>query len=160
VPVIKKGEKLAKKEINSRKFSDYEVIELGKELVKWVRDRYKSSDLPFHLTEWYFIEKELSYEEWDGIRKRVHFLQYYNTALDMMALFTQKNEKLSTAYGSRFLGIYSKDLRQHEKDVSFEKIDHEAEVKAKADIGKQIAPNDDKLERLIISLDALKKDKE
>ena len=77
-----------------------------------------------------------------------------------MTLFTQKNEKLSTAYGSRFLGVYSKDLRQHEKDIAFEKIDHEAEVKAKADIIKQTAPNDDKLDKLINSLESLKKEKE
>src|SRR5438270_237315 len=105
-----KGNKFASKEnkIINRKFSDDDVISLGKELIKWVRDKYASSNIPFHLTEWYFIEKELSYSEWDLLRQRVCFHQYYDTALDMMALFTQKNEKLSPAYGNRFLGVYSK----------------------------------------------------
>lgn len=101
--------------------SDEEAIELGKELVEWIKKRIASGKPPMHLTEWYMIEKDILYPCWDNLRKRQRFLQYYDSALELMTLATLQNEKLSTAYGSRFLGIYSKDIRDHEKEIRAEK---------------------------------------
>lgn len=113
----------------SAKVPDDEVRKLGKELVEWVSKKITSDDPPVHLTEWYAIEKGMLYPDWDILRNRVEFDQYYHTALDLMALATQKNRKLETAYGSRFLGVYSKDLRRHEKKIAEEKKASQAQEK-------------------------------
>lgn len=130
-------------------YSDEEVISLGKELVEWIRKRFSSKDMPTHLTEWYALEKNILYPDWDMLRKREDFRQYYDSALELMALCTLKNQKLEVAYGSRFLGVYSKDLRKHEKEIKFEVIDHEAQVKAEASNKNQTSPNDCLLSDLI-----------
>lgn len=130
-------------------YSDSEVIALGEELVSWIRMRFNAKDMPVHLTEWYLLEKDIMYPDWDLLRRRIEFRQYYDSALELMCLCTQKNKTLEVAYGSRFLGVYSKDLRKHEKDIKFEVIDHEAEVKAEASNKNQTSPNDCLLSDLI-----------
>lgn len=140
-------------------FSDEQVIEMGKDLIKWLI-KNETNDSIVHLSQWYVKEKDMDRDQFDALRHRVEFLHYYKKALDLMGNKILLNKELPTAYGSRYVASYHRDLRLHEKEIAFEKIDHEAEVKAKADIGKQVAPNDDKLERLITSLDSLKKDKE
>jgi len=102
-------------------FTDEEVHSLGTELLSWMCERYAADKPPIHLTEWYFLEKKMLYHDWDALRNRLGFIQYYDSALEMMTLFTQKNSTLATAYGSRFLGVYSKDLREHEKKIQAEK---------------------------------------
>jgi len=97
------------------------------DLVNWIKENYAANTPPIHLTQWYFIKQNLTFLEWDVLRSRKLFSQYYDTALDMMALFTQQNDKLSAAYGNRFLGIYSKDLRAHEKQIAAEKREGEKE---------------------------------
>jgi len=157
--VIKKGEKRAKKEIPSKKFSDPQVIQLGKDLLKWIK-KNKDDHTIVHLSQWYVEEEDMSRTEFKTLLQRLHFQAYYEKALDLMGNKILINKELPTAYGSRFLSRYHQDLRKHEKEISFEKIDHEAKVKASAEINKQIAPNDDKLERLLDSLKVLAKDKE
>lgn len=130
-------------------YSDEDVIALGEDLISWIRKKYNEKDMPVHLTEWYSLEKDILYPDWDNIRKRKEFLKYYESALDLMVLCTQKNQNLETAYGSRFLGVYSKDLRKHEREVKFEVIDHEAQVKAEANNKNQTSPNDCLLSDLI-----------
>lgn len=130
-------------------YSDEDVVKLGEELITWIRKRFNDKDMPIHLTEWYSLEKDILYHDWDNIRKRAHFLKYYDSALELMSLCTMANKNLETAYGSRFLGVYSKDLRKHEREVKFEVIDHEAEVKAEANNKNQTSPNDCLLSDLI-----------
>lgn len=129
--------------------SDEEVVSLGKEMVDWIIEKIESGKPPVHLTQWYVLNKRISYPDWDLLRRREQFRQYYDTATDLMALSTMTNKDLEVAYGSRFLGLYSKDLRQHEKDVKFEVIDHEAQVKSEAANKNQTSPNDCLLSDLI-----------
>jgi hypothetical protein len=112
-------------------FSDEQVIVLGEELLKFVKDAIKAKEPLVHLTEWYAIEKDFTYNQWDLLRSRKEFSHYYKSSLDLMVLSTQKNSELSTAYGSRFLGVYSKDLREHEREIAAEK--------------KRVAEEDEKL---------------
>lgn len=137
--------------------SDEDVHVIGKELLDWLEDE---SHEVWHLSEWYYGVKKMLEPEWRTLRQRTDFLPYYESAIKRMGVRMIKNSEMPTAYGSRFLNIYFSEVREMEKAVAFEKIDHEAEMKAKADINKQVAPNEDKLERLITSLDALKKEKE
>ena len=111
-------------------FSNEEVIKLGEELVKFLKDRLAEKDPVIHLTEWYSIVKDFTYNQWENLCDRKEFAPYYDSALDIMVLSTQKNEKLATAYGSRFLGLYSKGLRKHEKEIAKEKNSNELEETA------------------------------
>ncbi len=130
-------------------YSDEEVISLGKEMLAWIIERIELGNPPVHLTQWYVLNKKILHPDWDALRKRLDFLHYYDTALDLMALATMTNKDLEVAYGSRFLSVYSKDLRKHEKETKFEVIDHEAEVKAEAANKSQTSPNDTTLVDLI-----------
>lgn len=115
----------------STNFTDEQVHELGREMVEWLQDRLISGKPVFHLTEWYLLHKKMLYVVWDMLRRREDFRQYYQSAMEMMTLATLQNQKLETAYGSRFLGIYSRDLREHEKLIKQENAEIEAAAKAK-----------------------------
>jgi len=141
-------------------FSDEECDFLGQELVAAVKKSIADKDPMVHFTEWYAITKNFCYDDWDALRKRLCFIQYYKTAGDLMALSTQKNTTLSTAYGSRFLGVYSRDLKVHEEEISKRKIEHEQKVKAEALLKTVTSPNDTSLTDLISSIRALSKQEE
>jgi len=111
--------------------SNEEVHKLGQELIDFLMQRKEQNKPVIHLTEWYIFEKKMYYDEWDNLRKRQVFLQYYDAALDLMSYFTMSNNNLPTAYGSRFLALYSKDLRAHEKEIKSETAEIEAAAKAK-----------------------------
>lgn len=132
-----------------KSISDEMVHKLGQELVEWIRARMEGKKPPYHLTEWYFLEKNMLYSDWDDLRLRKDFRQYYDLALEMMTLATMQNEKLSTAYGSRFLGVYSKDLRNHEKMIKEENAEIERNAKSKEVIN--ITPEEMEYNRSIIS---------
>lgn len=151
--VVKKGSlgvKNAQKTVPSRKLSDEDVVKLGNDLIRWLTKKWKDQkDFPVHLTEWYHFEEGLSFPEWDALCQRVHFLPYYKTALQLMALFTMKNKELSSAYGSRFLGLYSSELRNHEKEIAKEKAKAETEAKIEFEASRNQPPNDKLITDLI-----------
>lgn len=114
-------------------YSDEELIALGEDLLKWIdeQDSNKKSNI-VHLSEWYSEVKRIAPSQWNSIIHRPCFLQYYEVAKHWMGKRIMKNEKLSTAYGSRFLGIYFKEVRDHEKEVVEHKIDYELKKKEAA----------------------------
>lgn len=138
------------------KYTDKELIELGERLLDWMQecdDDPKSSVV--HLSEFYSKIEGYAWSDWKRITERSYFQPYYDKARDWILERTLKNQKLPTAYGSRFLGIYSKELREHEKEVSKEKIELEVLTKQKL---SQLDPPNEKLlaqEQEILELKAL-----
>jgi hypothetical protein len=62
------------------------------------------------------------------------------------------NKTLPTAYGSRFLGIYFRDIREHESSLAKEKIDYEVSKRDSMAHAKNIPPNDSKIDALLEGL--------
>ncbi len=132
---------------------DQDIHVLGKELLDWLDDQKEF----WHLSDWYYGVKKMLYTQWKSIIQRPEFLPYYKTAVKKMGTLMMKNKDMPTAYGSRFLAIYFEEVRELEKLVKFETIDHEAAVKADAESKKGVPPNDNSLDKLIDALKELKK---
>ena len=152
----KKSEKkpISYKKVSGRPsiyYSDEEVHELGKELLEWLE---QTNENVWHLSDWYYGVKKMLHPEWETLRQRKDFLRYYKIALERMGTFMMKNQKMPTAYGSRFLSLYFAEVRQHEKEISLEKIDHEYALKDAIETKKSASPNDAKLDELIQTLKA------
>lgn len=129
---FKKGNKLALGHGRGRNpvmFTDEQAEELGIQLIEWMEELIASGKPPVHFVQFYNLKKGLLLRDWDNLCERKVFSPYYNSARDLMALATQLNDKLSTAYGSRFLGVYSKDLRAHERAIQKDKLADELELK-------------------------------
>ena len=95
------------------------------------------------------MKKGMLFSEWKTLTHRVDFVPYYDVALEMMTLATMQNEKLSTAYGSRFLGLYSKDLREYEKTIKEQNAEIERNAKSKEVLN--ITPEEMEYNRSIIA---------
>lgn len=116
------------------------VVELGEELITWLRsDEGKKA---FHLSEFFADKKELSKTEWDLLRHRSEFFHYYERAMLMMGNIVVKNGHVPTAYGSRFLSMYFKDLKEHEKEIKDEEAKALAKARIEVEHTKSIPPND------------------
>ncbi len=114
-------------------FSEAEVIALGEEMFKWMDECDLKKTQVVHLSEWYSHIKYIRPCEWDALQKRSCFLPYYERAIKWMGNRLLKNTKLPPVYGSRFLGIYFKDVREHEKQQIRDKVDYELERKTPKD---------------------------
>lgn len=124
-------------------FSDIEVISLGKELVQWVKTNLYNPKI-VHINQFYIVEKDITPSQWKSLcNDRDCFLPYYEQARVLMATKIMTNKSLSESYGNRYLDMYDHNLRAHEREKAFEKIDHE--YKRKEDLAKQtITPPNDK----------------
>lgn len=124
-------------------FTDEEVIRIGTDLVKWVKDNLGKEGI-VHLSQFYVLIEDLDRDQWKNLCDRVFFAPYYKKALDMMAVQTMLNTDIPTAYGSRFLAIYSAELRAHEKEIAQEKLKKEDEEKKMnlADLKKALNDGD------------------
>lgn len=127
-------------------FSDQELIKLGEELLTWIENQDKNKTDIVHLSEFYSEVKELPYSQWNSICQRECFLRYYERARDWMGKRILKNKELPTAYGSRFLGIYFKDVHQHERELTEHKIDYELAKKQEIAQKQASYPNDEQNE--------------
>jgi len=115
-------------------FSDEEVIALGEELMRWCeeQDNNEKSDV-VHLSEWYSEIKKIAPSQFESLRGRPCFVDYYERAIKWMGKRILKNTKMPSAYGSRFLGIYFREVKEHEMDTVEHKIDYEIKKKKEAD---------------------------
>lgn len=110
-------------------FSNEELIVLGEDLLKWMKEKEKEEVV--HLSEFYSEKKGISPSYWkDNIADRECFRSYYERALVWMGKKLLKNKKLSPTYGSRFIGIYFKEVKEHEFDEKKKIIDYELDQKA------------------------------
>lgn len=98
-----------------------DVIDLGKEMVEWV----EAND-PTHLSEWFSIQKMITWKQWNALCELKEFLPYYEIALSMVAR-NCRNGTLDKSLSQRFLALYHRDLR---------KYDHE-ELKVASDLKNQ-----------------------
>jgi len=102
-----------------------EMIELGKEMVKWVEEHQ-----PLHLTEWYSIEKMIDYHVFKNYCDMPEFSPYYNKALAIISK-NYINGNIAPPIAQRFLRGYFKDLRHKEDEELQTKLDKELIQKMK-----------------------------
>lgn len=107
-------------------FSADEMIELGKDMVAYVKKNKKTI---LHLCEWYTIEKGYTYNEWKTFIQKKEFIPYYEQALKIVGLkYVDKSSNVRDGISQRWQRVYFGDLKEHE-DID---MDAEAERKAKA----------------------------
>jgi hypothetical protein len=93
-------------------FSENEMIQLGKEMVEYVKENQKTI---LHLSEWYTIEKGFIYNEWKTFIQRKEFIPYYEQALKIVGLkYVSKNSNVRDSISQRWQRIYFGDLRESE----------------------------------------------
>jgi len=98
----------------STSFSEKEMIELGKEMVAYVKENQKTI---LHLSEWYTIEKGFIYAEWKAFIQKPEFLPYYEQALKIVGLkYVSKNSNVRDSISQRWQRIYFRDLKEGEDD--------------------------------------------
>lgn len=91
-------------------FSPDEMIVLGEEMIKWV----KEND-PLHLSAWYSIEKGFMDSEWDTMIKRPEFVPYYEQSLKIVGQkYLHKDSKVREGISQRWQRMYFPDLRKME----------------------------------------------
>jgi len=129
-----------------KQFTQEDVIAIGERLLQWMKDCDADPNCDVvHLSEFYSEKEGIARTDWhDKICSKEYFHQYYDQARDWMLKRTMKNKNLPTAYGSRFLGLYSKQIREAEFELIKEKIDYEYEKKFEMEKALQInlPPND------------------
>lgn len=133
-------------------FDNQECVEMGKELLAWLKEKIKKNEPVYHLSDWYFMEKNLLKVQWAAISQRECFLTYMEQARELMSVCIIRNEKLAQSYGNRFLHVYSAELREVEKKIREEEIDYNIEKKLEADRKMNVSPNDAKLDEIIETL--------
>lgn len=111
-------------------YSDYECGEIGEELLRWMKEN-ETNDKIVHLSQFYREIKDMSYDDWENLCSRISFSGYYLRAREWMGVKTLLNSKLPVPYGSRFVHMYLRDLRAHEKEIKEETSEIEAAAKAK-----------------------------
>lgn len=111
-------------------FSNEELLLLGEELILWMKVIDAEEKEVVHLSEWYSQIKGISRAQWKSIVQRDCFLPYYERALSWMGVKLLKNKRLSVAYGSRFLGIYFREVKEYELEIVQHKIDYEYKQKS------------------------------
>jgi hypothetical protein len=159
-----KREKFTRK-IMGRPPSDYtkeEVIELGERMDAWMKecDANPKCDV-VHLSEFYSEIEGFDRDTWkESIVIRDYFSPYYKRAMDWMAKRTMKNKHLATAYGSRFLGVYSEEVRQEERQIMRDKIDYEWEKRKSDSVAMNTHPNAQSILQLTDLIDENRKLKE
>lgn len=137
-------------------FSDEELIILGEELLEWMEKVEKEDLRVVHLSQWYSETKAICPTQWDSICRRSCFISYYKRALIWMGKLTLLNKDLPTAYGSRFLGIYFKEVSDKEREVVEHKVDYEIKKKMEHEASRGSVPNDIGLTNLITGLHSIK----
>lgn len=106
-------------------FPPEEMIELGKEMVEWV----KAHPNILHLSEWYTIEKMFIYEEWKCFIKCKEFFPYYEVALKLVGRkYLDKTSDVREGVSQRWQRVYFKDLREQEDE----------DLKFKSDLAKEV----------------------
>ena len=109
-------------------FSPDEMIELGKEMIEWVRHND-----PLHLSQWYTIHKGFIYKEWKTFIQRPEFVPYYEVALKMVGMkyLDGESKKIKQGISERWQRVYFRDLCEKEDDDFQAKIDRDLEAKKK-----------------------------
>jgi hypothetical protein len=136
-------------------FSKPELIQLGEEFLKWMEENDKKDIV--HLSEFYSEVKGIPRTYWkENVCRRPEFRTYYEKGMDWIGKKLLKNKTLSTSYGNRFLGIYFKEVAEHELEQAKLRIDYEIEKKSELNNKNTLSPNDSNLSQLISDVKSLK----
>lgn len=92
--------------------SPEEMIELGKEMVAWVKE-----NKPIHIKQWYCIEKMILYNTWKTYIQRPEFIPYYEIAMGLVSL-NYINGTINASIAQRFIRVYFKDVKNEEDDTA------------------------------------------
>lgn len=91
-----------------------EMIELGKEMINWVKQNN-----PVHLSQWYSIHKMFTEKQWDAMQKLPEFVPYYEMALKLVGLqYIMKGSDVEPAIKQRWQRVYFKDLKREEDETA------------------------------------------
>lgn len=118
--------------------SPEDMIKLGEEMIEWV-----ILNQPLHLSQWYTIEKMITYNTWKTYIQNINFFPYYERALKIVGIqYLDKNSDIRDGISQRWQRVYFKDLRDSEDlDVDNEyarKLKLIAdEARLKAELGNQ-----------------------
>lgn len=93
-----------------------QMIELGKEMVEWVKKHN-----PLHLKQWYSMQKHIVRKQWRAMKDIPEFLPYYEEALSIVSL-NYINGNINSSIAQRFLRIYFDDLKDQEDEDKREEI--------------------------------------
>lgn len=140
-------------------FADEDLMVLGEELLKWMEEIDKLNKEIVHLSEWYSEIKEISVTQWSSICDRACFRPYYERARVWMGKNILKNDRMPSAYGSRYLGIYHREITEHERSQIEHKVDYEIKKKQeaeKANSNSNINPHLETLQQMLAENKALK----
>ena len=102
-----------------------DMIALGEEMVKWVKERPKT----LHLSEWYTIEKGYTYNQWKTFIQKTEFLPHYERATKMIAL-RYLDGTINPTIASRFLRNYFGDLTERENKDADADADRKKSIEA------------------------------
>jgi len=138
-------------------FEDEDLVALGEEFVAWMDKVDSENDYKVvHLSQWFSKIKNIPISQWDSIIRRECFIGYYKKAILWMGTRTLINKELPTAYGSRFINIYFKDVKAEEREEVEHKIDHEIKKKMEHEATRGTVPNDLSLTGLLNGLHSIK----
>lgn len=144
---FQKGNQLAKgKGRPPVQFTDEEVHAIGQELLEWLDEAEEKGF--WHISDFYWSKKRMLLQDWVELKNRLGFKSYYEAAVARMARLTMSNKEMHTSYGNRFLGMYSAELRQFERDVKRETIQDEVDIKVKA--GVAVTESDQSMNSAIV----------
>jgi hypothetical protein len=94
-----------------------ELIALGKEMVKWVKQNN-----PCHISAWYIGVKHILRSDWRKYIEKEEFRTYYEQALQIIGeQYVVKESQIEPSIKHRWLRLYFGDLREQEnEDKKFE----------------------------------------
>jgi hypothetical protein len=105
--------------------SPNDMIALGEEMVKWVKEH---PDM-LHLSQWYTIEKMYIYKEWKTFIQRPEFIPYYEQALKLIGLkYLDKNSNVRDGISQRWQRSYFQDLTEREDKEANEDTDRKKSI--------------------------------
>lgn len=93
-------------------FTNEEVQQLGEEMLEWV-----SVNKPIHLSQWYSIEKMLTYNEFKTLSHYEDFIPYYQKALAIVGI-KYLDGTVNSSISHRWQRVYFKDLREEEDETA------------------------------------------
>lgn len=109
-----------------------ELIELGKELVKWASEEQKKGEpIRVRFCDWY-TAKGFIRKQWEHMREKPEFQWYYELARSLMAI-RYIDGTVNQSIAHRYLRMYDPELRDEEnKDANDNELRKAAALKGEA----------------------------
>jgi len=88
-----------------------EMIELGKQMVQWIKDNPQC----LHVSAWYSCEMFITRNTWDQMIEKKEFQPYYEMALSIIAQkYLDKDSNVREGVSQRWQRSYFRDLKKIE----------------------------------------------